>query len=101
MQYTIYKAESAGKEVVPVDPRNTSRTCSSCRHRKQELKLSTRVFRCDHCGHEIDRDLNAAINIHNLALEKVVRGTSEVTPVEIRALPGRATPVAEAGSPRF
>lgn len=99
VQYTTYKAESAGKEVVLVDPRNTSKTCSRCGHRKEELKLSTRVFRCGSCGYEIDRDLNAAINIHNRALEKVGRGTSEFTPVEIGALPARATPVGESGSP--
>jgi putative transposase len=99
VQYTTYKTESAGKEVVLVDPRSTSRECSNCGYREQELKLSTRVFRCDHCGFEIDRDLNAAINIHNRALEKVGRGTPEVTPVEIRALPEKATQIAEAGSP--
>ncbi len=99
LQFTTYKADSAGKEVVMVDPGNTSRTCSNCGYRKQELKLSRRVFRCDHCGFEIDRDLNAAINIHNRALEKVGRGTPEVTPVEIRALPARVTQIAEAGSP--
>jgi len=68
LQFTTYKAESAGKEVVMVDPGNTSRTCSNCGYRTQELKLSRRVFRCDHCGFEIDRDLNAAINIPNRSL---------------------------------
>ncbi len=101
VQYTTYKAESAGKEVVLVNPRNTSRECSNCGYMKQELNLSTRVFRCNHCGHEIDRDLNAAINIHNLGIKKLGRGTPEVTPVEIRALPARATQIAEAGSPRL
>ena len=99
LQYTIYKAESAGREVVMVDPRNTSRECSNCGYKKKELKLSERTFRCYSCGYEIDRDLNAAINIHNKGLKKVGRGTPEVTPVEIRALPERATQIAEAGSP--
>jgi putative transposase len=27
------------------------------------LKLSQRVFRCEHCGHVQDRDLNAAKNV--------------------------------------
>ena len=48
----------------------------------------------------MDRDLNAAINIRNRGIAKVGRGTPEVTPVEIGALPERATPVAETGSPR-
>ncbi len=101
VQYTTYKAESAGKEVVLVDPRNTSKTCSCCGHIKDDLKLSQRIFVCNNCGYKIDRDLNAAINIHNKGLEKVGRGTPEFTPVEIGALPERATPVSEAGSPRF
>ncbi len=101
VQYTTYKAESAGKEVVLVDPRNTSKTCSSCGCKKKSLKLSERIFHCDSCGFEIDRDLNASINILNRGIEKVGRGTPEVTPVEIGALPARATPVSKAGSPRF
>ena len=99
VQYTTYKAESAGKLVVLVDPGYTSRTCSNCGYKKESLQLSNRVFRCDSCGYEIDRDLNAAINIHNKGMEKVGRGTPEVTPVEIGALPGRATLIGEAGSP--
>ena len=99
VQYTTYKAESAGKLVVSVDPGNTSRTCSRCGYRKESLGLSERTFFCDSCGYEIDRDLNAAINIHNKGMEKVGRGTPEVTPVEIGALPARAPLIAEAGSP--
>ena len=99
IQYTTYKAESAGKLVVSVDPGNTSRTCSRCGYKKESLQLSNRVFRCDSCGYEIDRDLNAAINIHNKGMEKVGRGTPEITPVEIGALPARASLIGEAGSP--
>ena len=99
IQYTTYKAESAGKLVVSVDPGNTSRTCSRCGYRKESLELSERTFLCDSCGYEIDRDLNAAINIHNKGMKKVGRGTPEVTPVEIGALPARASLIGEAGSP--
>ncbi len=98
VRYTTYKAESAGKEVVLVDPRNTSKQCSKCGYIKESLKLSERIFHCDSCGIEIDRDINAAINIRNRGLKRVGRGTPEVTPVEIGALL-KATPVAEAGSP--
>ena len=99
VQYTTYKAESAGRKVVLVDPRYTSRTCSRCGYRKESLELSERIFHCESCGLDIDRDLNAAINIRNLGLIKVGRGTPEVTPVEIGALPARATLIGEAGSP--
>ena len=46
----------------------SSKTCSTCRTVKPKLSLSTRVFRCEHCGLVIDRDLNAAINLkHQVA----------------------------------
>ena len=98
VQYTTYKAESAGAFVVLVDPKYTSRECSKCGNIKHDLKLSDRIYHCNACGLTMDRDLNAAINIRNRGIAKVGRGTPEVTPVEIGALPERATPVAEAGS---
>ena len=33
-----------------------------CGHVKKELQLSERIYRCE-CGSELDRDVNAAINI--------------------------------------
>lgn len=101
VQYTTYKAESAGKVVVQVNPKGTSKTCSRCGWVKDDLKPSDRIFHCSDCGLDIDRDLNAAINIHRLGMMEVGRGTPEVMPVEIGALPAMATPVVEAGSPRL
>ena len=43
----------------------SSKKCSKCGKKKKHLKLSQRVYRCAFCGNEIDRDLNAAINIRN------------------------------------
>jgi putative transposase len=59
---TIYKAESAGREVIAVDPRNTSRTCSGCGHVSAGNRHGA-VFRCLGCGHEAHADVNAAENI--------------------------------------
>ena len=41
----------------------SSKTCSNCGSYKKDLKLSQRVYHCNHCGGNIDRDLNAALNI--------------------------------------
>ena len=41
----------------------SSRTCSSCGSVKAKLSLSTRTYRCESCGLEMDRDLNAARNL--------------------------------------
>lgn len=43
----------------------SSKTCSTCGYYKKDLKLSQRVYYCDQCNENIDRDLNAAINIAN------------------------------------
>jgi len=55
------KAAWAGRTLLKVDPRYTSQVCSGCGQvRKKEL--SERWHSCD-CGTELDRDVNAAINI--------------------------------------
>lgn len=64
MQRLHDKAASAGRVVVLVDPRNTSKTCSSCGRIFTELTLQDRWVNCG-CGLSLDRDHNAAINIRN------------------------------------
>ena len=48
----------------------SSKLCSCCGQIKQDLKLSDRIYKCD-CGSELDRDLNAAINIRDCETYKV------------------------------
>jgi IS605 OrfB family transposase len=66
-QYLHYKAEEAGVKVVAVNPRNTSQACSGCGVIVAK-DLSVRVHVCPECGLTLDRDVNAARNILNLAL---------------------------------
>ena len=61
----ISKAENASLLVVPVNPHGTSQNCSSCGV-KVPKDLKDRWHSCA-CGCELDRDLNAAINIKNRA----------------------------------
>lgn len=64
-----YKSKWYGSEVVVADrffP--SSKICSCCGNKKDILKLSERVYRCDVCGNKTDRDLNASKNLANLAL---------------------------------
>ena len=58
-QLLAYKAESAGGWVSKIDPKYTSKTCSSC-DVINEMMTTEPVFKCNECGHEQDRDLNAA-----------------------------------------
>ena len=46
----------------------SSKTCSNCGHKKKELKLSERTYHCSQCDYQIDRDVNAAINLKHLAV---------------------------------
>ncbi|MEU8364915.1 transposase [Nonomuraea sp. NPDC048882] len=57
------KAESAGRELIAVEPRNTSRTCSRCGHCAKENRITQAEFACMACGHTAHADVNAAINI--------------------------------------
>lgn len=41
----------------------SSKRCSQCGHRKEDLRLSDRTYTCAHCGLSIDRDLNASYNL--------------------------------------
>ena len=43
----------------------SSKLCSHCGNIKKDLKLSDRTYHCKCCGLEIDRDLNASINLAN------------------------------------
>ena len=59
-----YKAESAGGELVKVNPKNTTQRCSACGSLPQvKLTLADRWYHCAVCGHSEDRDINAAKNI--------------------------------------
>jgi putative transposase len=58
-----YKAESAGRTVVVVNPRHTSSTCAECGHVDKKNRVTRAAFRCCSCGHEDHADVNAAANI--------------------------------------
>ncbi len=47
----------------------SSKTCNKCNYKKDDLKLSDRIFICPNCKIIIDRDYNAALNIKKYALE--------------------------------
>jgi putative transposase len=58
-----FKAESAGRTLVIVNPRHTSMTCAHCGHVDTANRVTQAAFRCCSCGHEDHADANAAINI--------------------------------------
>ena len=68
IEFTQYKAENAGKEVLLVNPYNTSQKCFNCGEIVKKT-LSERTHKCNNCGYTEDRDINAAKNILQLGLE--------------------------------
>jgi putative transposase len=71
-----YKARWYGATLI-VAPRSfpSTRLCSRCGHLHGKVPLSQRVFRCEACGLEIDRDLNAAINLKKYGLAHLTGST--------------------------
>ena len=62
-----YKLKEQGKHLVKLDQwYASSKTCHCCGHKMEEMPLSVRKWDCPSCGTtDIDRDLNAALNIHD------------------------------------
>jgi putative transposase len=57
------KAESAGREVIAVDPRNTSRQCPECGHTAKENRPTQEKFHCVACGHTAHADTVGATDV--------------------------------------
>ncbi|MUL35198.1 RNA-guided endonuclease InsQ/TnpB family protein [Gloeocapsopsis dulcis] len=61
-----YKTKLYGSSLMVVNRfYPSSKTCSQCGTKKEFLSLQERVFKCEHCSFECNRDLNAAINLKN------------------------------------
>ena len=59
-----YKCQWTGKHLVQVDRfYPSSKTCSECSVKNEELTLNDRVWTCASCEVELDRDQNAAQNL--------------------------------------
>lgn len=74
----VYKQAHYGTKVELLDRwYPSSKTCSRCGH-IQPMPLRSRVFDCQECGFQIDRDLNASINLENALEDKVGVAHSEL-----------------------
>jgi len=85
-QWLEYFAVKFNSEVVAVTPHYTSQKCSDCGAIVKK-SLSTRTHKCS-CGCELQRDVNAAVNILNLAKARGGHPQSNATGVGISTLVG-------------
>lgn len=66
-----YKCNWSGIEFITANRfYPSSKLCSHCGNIKRDLKLSDRVYKCE-CGNEIDRDLQAAINLERYGEQSI------------------------------
>jgi putative transposase len=71
-----YKTKWYGSTLVKADRfYPSSKTCSRCGTVRATLSLDERTFACASCGHQVDRDLNAATNLARLGLPGTHSGT--------------------------
>jgi len=67
-----YKAAWYGRTVIAVDRwYPSSKTCSKCQHKLDEMRLDQREWTCPKCGANHDRDENAALNILAAAMHQI------------------------------
>jgi len=103
--YLEYKAKLYGRKLIKVNPfYPSSKLCSVCGYKNENLKLSDRRWVCPNCGTEHDRDYNATLNLLREGL-KLLKGSltlravgverPELMPVE------SASALVEAGSSSF
>lgn len=73
-----YKAAMRGGAIVVADRFfASSKTCSACGHKLDDLPLSVREWTCPACGVAHDRDVNAAVNLKNMAVSSTVSACGE------------------------
>jgi putative transposase len=101
-RFLAYKTSWYGSQLIVADPfYPSSKTCSACGWVRAKLTLSERTFNCGMCGLVLDRDLNAARNLANLAQQVAQSGweTGNARGVDVRpGLAGRTAMKREAGT---
>lgn len=71
--FLSYKSRLVGLPVIAVNPRDTSRMCSSCGHCDKRNRKNQGHFECLSCGFTINADQNGARNIRFRALAVSVK----------------------------
>lgn len=82
-----YKSQYLENVVITVDRYYpSSKVCSHCGSIKETLKLSDRIYQCDACGMQLDRDYNASLNLEHELKKQIGKVLAEYTPADLTAL---------------
>jgi IS605 OrfB family transposase len=82
-EYVAYKAKAQGIKAVQVDPRNTSKQCSTCGFTHDDNRHGEE-FECQDCGYQNHADYNAAKNIGLQYLRRRQNADDGGAPVDVR-----------------
>ena len=94
-----YKAAMRGGQVWVADRfYPSSKTCSCCGHKLDDLPLSVRAWTCPSCSTHHDRDVNAAINLKNMAERHDVSGPLAQEVAKANAVSSTVSACGEEGS---
>lgn len=99
-----YKSAWRGRELLIADRwYPSSKMCSSCKHKLHDLTLGVRQWTCPLCGTTHDRDVNAAINLKNMAVSFTVsacggEGTGHTRKHEAKPAPMKQESNSKVGS---
>jgi putative transposase len=101
-----YKSSWAGSELLLADRwYPSSKLCSMCSAIRDDLTLSDRIYHCAACGVTMDRDLNAARNLAQLATTASSAGSDAcgegIRPGPTRQSSVKQEPNTESGLIRF
>lgn len=97
-----YKAAMRGGQIVVADRfYPSSKTCSTCGHKLEELPLSVREWMCPVCATPHDRDVNAAINLQNMAVSSTASACGEEGAGRRRKTAVKPASVKQEASSRF
>ena len=84
-----YKADWYGRDIIEIDKWfPSSKLCSVCGYKKEDLTLNDREWKCPKCGSTHNRDFNASKNIENEGkrILKIGLSSPELTPLKTRSL---------------
>lgn len=91
VEYVRYKSIPKGIRVAAVDPKNTSKRCSSCGNVDSANRTRQRQFECKDCGYQNHADYNAAKNVGLKYLHQDQTGTDGGAPAGVRVNGGLIT----------
>jgi len=79
-QYITYKANWEGIQVIKIDEKGTSKTCSKCGYEDKSNRKNQGLFICKNCGLQANADFNGVKNIEKRSLEYISKDGATLRP---------------------